>query len=142
MILYHFTPQHTLQGIMRTGLRLGVMPWNLTNGKVGFQPGWQWLTRNHEFGQEWCARMNAKLPFRRDDFRITINVPKIAEGRVISWREIARVHSPASVEYIASFPEHPDWYVFRGPIPQPWFLAVDKNPFQRQLLIGQQEDQA
>lgn len=137
MILYHFTPAHTLQGIMNKGLRLGVVPWNQVNGKIGFQRGFQWLTTNHEFGQEWCVKMDARLPFRRDEFRITINVPKLAEKGLVSWRQLANSNNPQSREYIESFPEHRDWWLFRGPIPQPWFLAVDKNKTPRLIKVDE-----
>lgn len=135
MILYHFCPEHARAGIAAKGLRLGVIPWNMNGGKIGFQPGWQWLTANSEFGQEWCLTMDQRLPFRRDEIRLTINVPRLYEQRLITWRELAARCLPDSAEYIASFPEHKDWWLFRGPIPQAWLLAVDRNPRPRMIKL-------
>lgn len=136
MILFHFTTGHAIQKIRRQGLTKGVLPWNLdAQGNPTFRRPFQWLTRNGDFAQPWA--LLGSLPFARNEYRITVCVPKSHHARVHAWNELVRRCRPDSAEEINSTGgDVENWAVFHGPIPPTWFLEVARNTGE--LLAGNQ----
>ncbi len=128
--LYHFTSSHLLPGILTGGLTKGCLPWSMdAQGRVGMKPGFQWLTEVADWGQEWARPSpHSKLPFRRDEIRLTIRFPDRYVGELSPWPAIDRRHRPASADFLNTFADAPRWWLFWGKIPPPWFTAIDRNP--------------
>ncbi len=144
MKLFHFCPAHALTGIQTHGISKGVLPWNermeldLRNRKEvlvpGFVPGWQWLTENPDWEQEW-ARPQPGAMFRKDEFRLTVVIPPAigGEAQLVRWDAIDAKNAPDSRVYINSFADHRFWWLFRGSIRPAWILATDRNPILLKL---------
>lgn len=128
--LYHFCSGPHLLGINKGGIAKGVIPFRmLDNGHPTLLRGYQWLTRDHEWDQSWAdAWLNRKLPFRKNEYRLTIDIPHFAMHQVISWPEFAVKFNPPSREFLSSFRGHQHWYLFRGPIPVSWISETVRNP--------------
>lgn len=132
MTLYHFTTQKHLDGIRKRGLALGIVPWALTEGKdhFSFVPGWQWLTQESDWNQDWDAPFfgTAALPFRRTDVRITVSIPALYDYRAVRWLAWEARMKPPSAEFFDRYRSARFWYLYHGTIPPAWFLAIDQNP--------------
>lgn len=132
MILYHFTTAKHLAQIKTKGLALGMIPWALLEGKdrFTFVPGWQWLTRDSDWTQDWDDPLlgTAHLPFRRTDVRITIEIPSLYDYRVVRWDAYAAKMKPPSLEFLARYQSARWWFLYHGTIPPSWFLAIENNP--------------
>lgn len=140
MILYHYTSRHHIPRIQINGLRKGVIPWNMdARGKPGFVAGWQWMTLNGDFNQAWALPQPfSKLPFRRDEYRITVKIPQAALERVVPWPVMAAKYHPDSEEFINSFADHIHWRLVSGIIPPAWFVEVIQNPHPQVPLKPQE----
>lgn len=138
--LYHFTSGQHMALIHLSGITKGVIPWSMDGeGKVGMVAGWQWLTQNPDWQQDWARRTPlSKLTFRRDEWRITVEIPEAQVRRLISWREMDRTRRPQSADYINAFKDAPLWHLFKGEIPPAWFAAVDRNPTRFDLVLPEQ----
>lgn len=138
MKLYHFTSGNFLVKILAEGLRKGVVPWSMNKlGEVGLVRGHQWLTRNPAFGAEW-ARSTAGRPYRLDEFRLTVDVPLAAEVNLARWLAVRNSRNPPSAEFLDTFPDHPDWFLYHGAIPPNWIVGYEKNPVREALVIPEQ----
>lgn len=133
MILYHFTTVNHLKNIQKKGLALGIIPVSLDpNGGNHFRflPHWQWLTQSPDWEQDWDHPIHgtAKLPFRRTEIRITVEIPSLYAFKCIRWDAWVSRMKPASSEFFIRFPSSRFWYVYHGTIPPSWFIAVEQNP--------------
>jgi hypothetical protein len=141
--LYHFTASHLLPAILEKGLTKGVIPWTMdAQGRVGFVPGWQWLTVDPDWMQSWARpKASSAITVRRDEVRITVAIPPQAldARRLLKWEDLDRLYRPKSNEFIRSHPEWRYWRVFYGPISPKWFLAVERNPTKRDAIIAGME---
>lgn len=138
--LFHFTSGQHLPLIHVQGITKGVIPWSQNEageaGEVGMVGGWQWLTQNPDWQQDWARPTPASsLTFRRDEWRITVEIPEAQARRLVSWREMDRTRRPQSAEFINAFKDAPLWHLYKGPIPPDWFAAVDRNPIRRDLVL-------
>jgi hypothetical protein len=140
MKLYHFTSGQHMAMIHIAGITKGVIPWSMnSDGQVGMVAGWQWLTENPDWQQEWARPSPfSKLTFRRDEWRITVEIPSAQVRRLVSWKEVDRTRRPASADFINTFADAHLWHLFKGPIPPDWFAAVDRNPTRHDLVITDQ----
>lgn len=134
--LYHFTAGHLLPAIMQRGLTKGVLPWSMDKlERVGMRAGWQWLTESNAWEQEWARPTPfTKLPFRRDEVRITVRFPDQIPGQLVSWREVDRRCRPDSADFINTFADANKWWLYHGAIPPTWFQAVESTPVQGGLI--------
>lgn len=145
MIVYHFTTHLLFPKIEREGLTKGGVPWSLiTNGKGGtkvrFKRGIQWLTIDPEFDtQAWAENATglAAAMMRKNDWRITIDVPDLALHRLMTWEEFAAHNrlpfaDAANKEFGKRHTQH--WRVFGGSIPTAWFVQTLQNPTIRDLV--------
>lgn len=139
MILYHFTSNVLLPRVERDGLTKGAVPWTLTDeGKVQMMTKLQWLTVNGDFfDQSWDdgVGMTGAI-MRRTDWRITIEIPNLAEAHVVPWLKFAEQHNlPVQQHYRErGFTGQRHWCIFRGSIPRAWFVERMKNPTHRLLI--------
>lgn len=136
-IYYHFTAAHLIPGILKQGIRKGVLPWSMDQkGRVGMRAGWQWLTEASHWEQEWARPSPfSKLPWRRDEIRITVRFPDRFPGQLISWPEVDRAHRPDSADFINTFADARNWWLYYGAIPPLWFVAIEKNPTPAPLVV-------
>lgn len=130
--LYHFCAKRMLFNIKKEGLTLGAIP-VLKDGKFAVMNGWQWLTSNEDFDQSW--NKHSTLPYKRNDYRIEINIPKDHHKNLIYWLDASKM--PELKESAAILNSHGDpknWWIFKGRIKPGWFKEVVKN---QNLLPGE-----
>lgn len=114
MKLYHFCSKHHIKSILRDGLTLGCVPISLEPVKVA--PGFQWLTKNKKFKQSWCQY--TRLPYNRNDFRITVSIPKSNYEHLIPWIRLLKklVMDYPELNVLNEFGDPWNWYVYKGTI--------------------------
>lgn len=125
MKLYHFTAKHLIDRILKEGLTLGAIPLSIAPPKI--EKGYQWLTANPSFEQAWCDPKTSTLPYRRDDIRITIKIPKTSMNSLIPWIPLwkrLKNYIPL-VKHLNDFGDPENWYVFNGNIPSGWFRGIE-----------------
>lgn len=129
MIAYHFTGTPFLNAIRAQGLTKGALPWNLDReGRPEMRPGFQWLTLDPEWFQLWAAK--GQLPYARNSYRITLEIPPEKERRAFRWTELVRRCNPDCAEEIQrNAGDVSKWIVYAGVIPPQWFLAIERNPY-------------
>ncbi len=137
MKLFHFTAGQFLGRIKLEGLRKGVIPWSMNRrGEVGMVPGWQWLTANATFGMEWARPSpHSARRFRTDEFRIEVEVPERFRSQLIKWTVLRDQRVPDSREFLDTFPDHTEWWLYKGLVSPTWFGAIDKNPYPESLIL-------
>jgi hypothetical protein len=125
MRLYHFTPRHRLEPILRHGLSRGLTP-VVIGGKLVRIPGYQWLTTNPDFRQSWNDA--SLLPFDRTAYRIQLAVPRSAAPQLLPW---PNWKAELGARMMPGFDSHCDpknWVVFKGTAPPTWFTHIMPNP--------------
>ena len=111
MRLYHFTPRHRLEPVLRHGLSRGLTP-IVIGGKLVRIPGYQWLTTNPDFRQSWNDA--SLLPFDRTAYRIQLAVPRSAAPQLLPWptwkaelgADDARLRQPLRSEELGRVQRH------------------------------------
>ena len=133
MRLYHFTAAHLVDSILAQGIKFGRIPRTLkeeTDNRpaiVGVEVGWQWLTINPDFAaQIWQS--GGSLPYRRDDFRFSVDLPERAICRLFHWLSYCKpFNDPVHADMNSD--GHPEnWFVFKGEIDREWIVGLDPNP--------------
>ena len=120
--LYHFTTEQLWRRIRRQGLTLGVVPVSRDRRGVSLLTGYQWLTENPEFSPDWATRN--LIGYRRDDVRITVDIPGAASGRLRRWDDIApRICGNMLAELNHGF-AHDEWWLYEGKVHPAWFSGV------------------
>jgi len=111
---------------------MGIIPVSIDPTEVIH--GYQWLTKNKSFDQFWCDNPYSKLPYKRNDFRITIKIPKseVKRKRLMNWLWFCK-NSPYSKircagEILNSFGDPENWYIYHGIVLKEWFIKVSKRP--------------
>ena len=126
MNLYHFTSRHHIKPILTEGLTLGMIP--LLIDPIKLIPGFQWLTKNKSFKQEWCDPKYSSLSYKRNDYRITIKIPKSHRKYLIHWMYyFNKKLKGTGAEALNTFGDPENWYVYKGVIKPTWFKKVIKN---------------
>lgn len=139
LILHHFTSNVFLPRIEKEGLTKGAVPWALTKeGKVTMMTGLQWLTVDGDFfDQSWDDGLGMTgAIMRKTDWRLTIEIPNLAEFALVPWLKFAEHHNLPVLQHYKErgFTGQKHWWVFRGKIPRSWFAGRIKNPTHRQLV--------
>lgn len=124
MKLYHFTSRHHIQSCLEQGLTLGLIPVSVIPPK--FIRGYQWLTKNKSFEQAWCEY--STLPYRREEYRITVVIPKNQIKNVIPWLQYCEETKIESAAYLNAFGDPHNWMLFRGIVFPEWFKKTHHNP--------------
>lgn len=131
MKLYHFCSRHHLEGIKTDGLTLGIIPLSIDPPLLA--KGFQWITSNPDFDQSWCKY--STLPYRRNEWRITVKIPKSHAGKKYRWlplsNELAK-HFP-NIRILNLYGDPKNWFVFEGTIKPSWFRKIDANPESENL---------
>lgn len=123
MILYHFTAQRFVKKILKEGLTKGWLVKSLSPPKL--DSGWQWLTKNDHFNQAW-ARGTGRLPYKRNEVRLTFNIPDFAKENVIPWTKM-RFVVPEVYEDMSRYGDPENWMLYEGVVPSDWIVSVDEN---------------
>jgi len=124
-LLYHFTSRHHINGCIREGLTRGAIPLSVDPPKL--IPGFQWLTQNKSFEQEWCKY--GTLPYSRNDYRITIKIQKNKRASLIKWLLLCKEEQfKFAARFLNSFGDPQNWYLFYGIVKPKWFREVLENP--------------
>jgi hypothetical protein len=125
--LYHFCPRWMLNDILKQGLTLGKIPyWSEIMGSVQFVRGYQWLTKNSDWKQSWCE--HSTLPYRRDEVRLTVELPQYPTGRILPWLEYCLVHPDQLQKDLNAYGDPWNWVLFRGNIEPGWIEKHELNP--------------
>jgi len=125
--LYHFTSPRHIHSVLDEGLTMGHIPISLDPPRL--RSGYQWLTRDKSFDQAWNSMTN--LDYDRTAYRLTIEIPNIAMGKLIDWTSnyegLVEPHAWKSLNAGG----HPNqWVLFKGVIRPQWFVDVTaKNDF-------------
>lgn len=120
MKLYHFCTKESLESIKKEGLTLGVIP-VIKGDQVNVSQGFQWLTSNPSFVQEWDQ---GNLPYKRTDCRITVKIPKTNES-LIKWTDLCNAGLlKETAAILNSFGDPENWYVYKGRIKPNYFREV------------------
>lgn len=126
---YHFTSSMHLLGVKKSGIEKGAIPFRmLDDGRITFMRGYQWLTLDGEWDQSWATPELSNLPYRKNEYRLTVQVPNFAMRNLVSWSEYSQKVNPPSALYIQSFRGYRHWWLYNGIIPFIWVVAVDHNP--------------
>lgn len=132
MRLYHFTAARFVPSIRRDGITRGFV-------LVSYEPlalldDYRWLTVNGLWSQEW-AEGTGRLPYRRDEVRITVNVPASHENRVHDWTVVGKLIS-LEWQMLNMFGDPENWRLYRGDIPKSWLSTIEYNPaLQRKRVL-------
>lgn len=124
MKLYHFTSSLHVDGCLKNGIIKGVIP-IYKGGKYGLIPGFQWLTSNPEFHQEWANTEYTTLPYDRTEYRLTVVIPKAARDRLFRWLDICD-KLPID-EAMNAYGDPENWFVFQGRIKPGWIRRVEQK---------------
>ena len=124
MKLYHFTSPLHVDGCLKNGIIKGVIP-IYKDGKYGLIPGFQWLTSNPEFHQEWANTEYTTLPYDRTEYRLTVVIPKAARDRLFRWLDICD-KLPID-EAMNAYGDPENWFVFQGRIKPGWIRRVEQK---------------
>lgn len=160
-LLYHFCPQHAIDGIRRKGIVKGALPWNRdasgapqmirhmrettwsaaeiarhrrleATGRILRTPGFQWLTTNPTWEQPWCFL--GALEFPKNAYRITVLIPpeRAVKPYLLDWPELCDRCRPQSAEELnTKAVDWQNWRLFYGPIRPGWFLEIARNSGQQ-----------
>ena len=120
MRLYHFTAAHLLPAVRKEGLTLGSIPVFKDERPVNLIPGFQWLTTNPSFEQEWQS--GGRLPYRRNAYRITVKIPRAHDGSLVPWLAMCP-HIPGG-DILNALGDPENWMIFGGRIPPGWFREI------------------
>lgn len=142
MKLFHFTNYRNLAKIKADpkGIWKGQMPTSTINGRIHNIVGYQWLTAEDSFEQDWDIFLPPGA--RATDYRLTIDFRTIgkAGGHVYSriggfcigtlwpWAELQRRQHPEFVAMTREFASSRHWFVFQGKIPREWICEYTPNP--------------
>ena len=133
MKLYHFTSRHHIGRCLKEGLTIGAIPVSMNPPE--FYNGYQWLTKNKSFHQSWCDNPYSSLPYKRNDFRITIKIPRleIKRKRLMNclWfcKNTPDERIRVAAEVLNMFGDPENWYVFHGIVRPEWMKKVSARPF-------------
>ena len=124
MKLYHFTSSLHVEGCIKQGINRGLIP-ICKGGRLGLIPGFQWLTLNPDFQQEWANTKYSTLSYDRTEYRLTVVIPKTARDRLFKWLDIC--DSLPIDEAMNAYGDPENWYIFEGRIKPSWIRKVEKK---------------
>lgn len=127
-MLYHFTSRLHWKLIRREGLTKGGIPNDFGAGQMGMIYGFQWLTADPDWSQDWETQSGLRLPYRRTELRLEVTIPRAFAPKLVAWPEFAVRANPSCREAFSRFASSRHWFVFIGPIPRDWILAHSRNP--------------
>ncbi len=120
MKFYHFTALRFLNSIVKSGLTKGRMLRSLD--PITFYSNYQWLTTNSTFDQSWL-NPNSTLPYKRNEVRLTIDVPDHAMELCKPWSQM-KFLVPDVAKDLSAYGDPENWWVYSGNIPARWILEI------------------
>lgn len=124
MRLYHFTAERFVAPILRHGITRGFVVLSMDPPRL--MPGYRCLTCNPAWEQEW-AEGTWRLPYRRNESRLTVDVPADRERHVLKWTSAGPILTPA-FRFLSILGDPENWRLFNGDVPPAWIVGVDHNP--------------
>ena len=134
--LFHYTALHHAEQIRRAGgITRGGVPIPSADGEslAGLVPGWQWLTTDAGWAQSWATRQS--IDCDRTECRFVVVVPLEELHRLKRWDRVAADfgYRPETAAAFAALgggdaSSSASWYVFKGPIPAAWLVALERRP--------------
>lgn len=130
MKLYHFTPAHLAERVIRNGITLGRLPVRLTDGRIFLLSNCQWLTSDGNFdSQSWATQQIVK--YDRTAVRFKVVIPKTSRKNLASASEFAEVikkqlPGPAH-RIITDWQGSENWFLYFGRIPAGWIREVSEK---------------
>lgn len=129
-VLYHFTSNRFVDSIMKEGLTKGCILSDFRRDplgvpKVKFAKGWQWMTTNESFDQEWAVG-TGRLPYKRNDVRMKIVVPP-GVHRLNPWSQIKFLF-PKTAHLLSEFGDPQNWWVYEGIVKPEWIKELKRKP--------------
>lgn len=140
MKLYHFTPAHMVEDVLRQGLTKGLIPIldDQTGRPLGFQGSCQWLTSDKNFNaQSWAT--SQLIGQDRTAYRLTIIVPKTHRKELWQAHQYLPHLNPGTRHLITDWEGSECWYLFLGKIPSGWIRDAQKQPIS--LLLNHYNQQ-
>lgn len=128
MKLYHFTANHFVPEIKRSGLTLGMFPiLDEHRNLVRMLDKWQWLTdERRPEEQSWAT--SEGLEYSRTETRLTIAIPKSHRHQLHKARDLPKYRWPFSESawtIITEWPGSEHWYVYFGNVPSGWIREIE-----------------
>ena len=124
MKLYHFTSTHHVDKCLQEGIKLGSIP-VVEDNSFKLISGYQWLTSNPDFKQEWANTEYSTLPYDRTAHRLTIIIPKTDRKNLYKWQDVCETFNID--EYMNAYGDPENWYVFEGRIKPSWIRSVENK---------------
>lgn len=120
MTLYHFTPAHMKDSILREGLRKVGYP---MFSRREFVFGVQWLTAEKDpHKQSWAT--SHRIPYSRTAYRLTLDIPENRRGnKLLPAREWVKQLPEEDQPLVLIWEGSEDWYVYLGNIPPKWIVG-------------------
>lgn len=122
MTFYHFTARRFVDSIKRMGLTRGKLLKNYS--PIEITDGYQWITTNSDWNQEWAVG-TGMLPYKRNEVRLTIKIPKTSLSDCIPWSRL-RFLIPNTADILGSRGDPENWWVFDGRIKPSWIVKFDE----------------
>lgn len=124
--LFHFTSERFVCSIMKEGLTRGKMlaDWSDDLKKVKLINGWQWLTTNESFDQSWAVG-TGKLPYKRNEVRMTIIVPE-GRHRLNPWSQIQFLF-PRTAPILNAYGDPESWWLYEGTVKPDWIKELKRK---------------
>lgn len=125
LILYHFTSDRHINGVLTEGLTRGVTYAGRECGGLRFLKNTQWLTINPIFQQSWNEY--SKLPYDRTANRLTICIPQAYTKNLIPWEECGRLIVAKTFDLLSMYGDPENWVLYMGSIPPEWIMETTKK---------------
>jgi hypothetical protein len=119
--LYHFTARRFVDSILRDGLTRGFVVRSFV--PLQFWDSYRWLTTRESFKQSW-AEGTGRLPYRRTEVRLTVDIPLSRTGSLFNWTTIGPILSD-EYETLSDLGDPENWRLFKGNIPPEWIVGSD-----------------
>lgn len=126
--LYHFTSAKRVLSIQRDGLTLGHVPCLLKGGKLGLNPGFQWLTTNPDWSQPWATR--ALIKEDRSEVRMEVTIPLDKLQHLLRWTDVQHRFGwvGKAAEQFNFSGEGENWILFQGNLPADYINNTTERP--------------
>jgi hypothetical protein len=124
-IFYHFTAKRFLKSIKRHGITRGMLLMSI-GPPTRMKPNWQWVTKNPDpANQEW-AISTGRLPYKRNEARITLEIPD-NDLDLKPWSQV-RFLVPEVAEALSAYGDPENWWLYNGHIPKEWIKDIKITP--------------
>lgn len=131
MTLYHYTGLDHVDGILRDGLTMGVLPlWTVDGWQL--VRGYQWLTDDPGWQQGWATNRTG-ICGDRTAVRVAVEVPESERRNLFRWHLFALAVLRMDRRELQAFnaaggSDGKSWWVYRGSISTGWLGKWEQKP--------------